>query len=268
MAPSPRRSWQEMTTDEVAGLDARRVIALLPVAAIEQHGPHLPLSVDADIARGILDRAVAWLPETLPLTVLPMMPVGRSDEHGDFPGTLSLSPETIMRLWGEIGDGVARAGIRKLVIFNSHGGNPQMLDIVGRDLRIRHRMLVVQVNSWRLFDASGMFDADELAHGIHGGAIETSMMLHLRPELVRMEKAADFAPSSLAMAKQYRHVGPHGRVPFSWLTQDLHPSGACGDATKAEAAHGKTLVEAAARALVEILEEVDRLPPDLLKERG
>jgi creatinine amidohydrolase len=267
MALRPRRQWQDMTTDEIAALDAPRVVAVLPVAAIEQHGPHLPLAVDAMINQGILDRVLALLPERLPVTLLPMMPVGRSDEHGDFPGTLSLAPGTIARLWGEIGHAVARAGVRKLVIFNSHGGNPQMLDIVARELRIKHRMLVVQVNSYRLFDASALFGADEIAHGIHGGAVETSMMLHLRPDLVRMDKLADFKPSSLALASEYRHVGPHGRVPFGWLAQDLNPTGACGDATKARAEHGKALVEGAARALVEILEEIDRMPLAILKDR-
>ena len=267
MAKPPRRFWHEMTTAEVAALDAARVIAVLPVAAIEQHGPHLPLAVDAIINEGILGRALELAPEHVHVTVLPLLSVGRSDEHGDFPGTLSLSPETTIRLWGEVADGVAKVGIRKLVLFNSHGGQSQLLDIVGRNLRIKHGMLAVQVNSYRLFDASVMFDEAELKHGIHGGAIETSMLLHLRPELVQMDKATNFVPASLRLAEDYRHVGPHGRVPFGWLTQDLHPAGACGDATKATAAHGRALVEQAARAFCAILDEVDRVPLDLLKDR-
>src|SRR5579885_1707090 len=119
MPNPPRRFWQEMTTAEIAALDAARVIAVLPVAAIEQHGPHLPLAVDAIINEGILARSLALLPAALPVTVLPMLPIGRSDEHLGFPGTLSLGAETIIRLWGEVAEGVARAGIRKLVLFNS-----------------------------------------------------------------------------------------------------------------------------------------------------
>ena len=267
MAHPPRRIWHEMTTAEVAALDAARVIAVLPVAAIEQHGPHLPLAVDAIINEGILTRALEMAPAQLPVTVLPTLAIGRSDEHADFPGTLSLSPETGIRLWGEVAESVARAGIRKLVLFNSHGGQSQLLDIVGRDARIKHRMLVVQVNSYRLIDANTAFGEVEAKHGIHGGAIETSMMLHLRPELVHMDKAANFVPASLRMAEEFRQVGPHGAVPFSWLTQDLHAAGACGDATKASAEHGRRLVEQAARALCTILEEVDRMPLDLLKGR-
>jgi creatinine amidohydrolase len=264
----PHRYWQEMTTEEFASLDAARVIAVLPVAAIEQHGPHLAVAVDAAINEGVLKRALELVPAQLPLTVLPALPVGRSDEHEDFPGTLSLSPETVIRVWEEVGDAVARVGIRKLVLFNSHGGQPQLLDIVGRRLRQKHGMLVVQVNLYRLWDASGLFDDAELKHGIHGGAVETSIMLHLRPDLVRAEKIANFVPRSIEMADSYKHLGPHGRVPFSWLTQDLNAEGAVGDATKASAAHGARLVEQAARAFAAILEELNRMTLEVLSPRG
>ena len=147
MTTAPRRFWQEMTTAEFARLDATRVIALLPVGAIEQHGPHLPVVVDACINAGIVARALELLPADLPVTVLPMLPVGKSDEHLAFPGTLSLSAETLARLWTEVGLSVARAGVRKLVLFNSHGGQPQVMEIVARDLRVRLGMVVVAY-SW------------------------------------------------------------------------------------------------------------------------
>lgn len=267
MAQQPRRYWQDMTTEEFAALDAARAIAILPVAAIEQHGPHLPVGVDAIVNEGILRRTLELVPERLPLTILPALPIGRSDEHGDFPGTLSLGAETVIRLWSEVAEGVVKAGVRKLVLFNSHGGQPQLLDIVGRNLRARHKMLVVQVNGYRLWDASVMFEKMELEHGIHGGAIETAIMLHLRPELVRRDKIANFIPRSIELAKDYGAIGAHGRVPFSWLIQDLNPAGACGDATKASAERGRELVEQAARAFAGILEELDRLPLDILKDR-
>lgn len=268
MAKPTHRYWQDLTTEEIAALDGARTIAILPVAAIEQHGPHLPLSVDAIINEGILSRALQRAPDALPAVALPPLPIGRSDEHLDFPGTLSLSVETVIRLWGDVAEGVARTGVRKFVLFNSHGGQPQLLDIVGRQLRIKHKMLVVQVNAYRLWDASGMFDATERAHGIHGGAVETSIMLHLRPDLVRKEKIARFVPNSIALAEANKHIGAYGRVPFSWLTQDLNAAGACGDATKASAEHGRTLVEQAARAFVEILAELDGMPLDTLQERN
>jgi creatinine amidohydrolase len=265
MSP-PRRFWQDMTTAEFAALDRARVIALLPVAAIEQHGPHLPVAVDAIINHGILARAVALMPEDLPVTILPALPIGKSDEHGAFPGTLSLSAESLIRLWSEVGDSVARAGVRKLVLFNSHGGQPQILDVVAGGLRARHAMLAVAVNCYRLYDAQGMFPPEELQHGIHGGAIETSIMLHLAPDLVRRDQAAKAPTLSEDMARDFRHLSPIGRIaPFAWQTQDLNPTGVCGDPTLADAGHGSRLVEQAATKLVEILGEIDRFPLDRLR---
>ena len=261
-----RRYWQDMTTADVAAADTRRLIALLPVAAIEQHGPHLPLSVDATINRAILERAVALMPADLPVSILPAQPVGKSDEHAAFPGTLSLSTETLIALWRDIGASVARAGVRKLVLLNTHGGQPQILDIVAGELRARHQMLVVAVNAYRLYEAQGAFPPEELQHGIHGGAIETSIMLHVAPDQVRADKAAPAPSLSAEMARDYRHLSPIGRVaPFAWQTQDLNPTGVCGDPTLAAAAIGARLVEQAATKLVEILQEVDRFPLDRLR---
>ncbi len=192
MAALPRRFWQDMTTVEFGALDAARVIALLPVGAIEQHGPHLPVATDACINHGILARALELLPDGVPVSALPMLPVGKSDEHLAFPGTLTLSAETLARLWTEIGESVARAGFRKLVLFNSHGGQPQVMEIVARDLRVRLGMLVVAYSWYAAGIPEGLFAADEVQDGIHAGAIETSIMLHLRPDLVQMDLAAEF----------------------------------------------------------------------------
>jgi creatinine amidohydrolase len=260
-----RRRWQEMTTEEFRGLDAARVIAILPVAAIEQHGPHLPVEVDARINEGVLARTLELLPAELPVTVLPAMPVGKSNEHTAFPGTLSLSAETLIRLWTEIGDSVARAGVRKMVIFNSHGGQPQVADIVARDLRVRHAMFVVTASSYALGKPAGMFPDEELQHGIHGGTVETSIMLHLRRDLVKMDKAQNFVPLSVAMAREYEMLTPEGKVGFGWQTQDLNPHGACGDAAAADAARGAQLVDYYARRFVQLLREIDRFPLATLK---
>lgn len=256
---TPRRFWADMTTVEFARLDVARAIAVLPVAAIESHGPHLDVSVDATINAGILARALELMPDTLPVTILPPQPVGKSDEHGRFPGTLSLRPETVTGLWLDIGESVARAGLRKLVIFNSHGGQPQIADIVAGQLRARHGMLAVTCNWWRLVDASDLFDAGEIAQGIHGGAIETSMMLHLAPARVRVERIADFPSMAADLAARFKWLHPHGRIGFGWQIQDLNPDGACGDATQADADKGRVLVERAARNLVELLEEIHQL---------
>ena len=262
-----RRLWQEMTTTDFAGLDAARVIAVLPVAAIEQHGPHLPVEVDARINAGILGRAVELLPDDLPVTVLPAMPVGKSNEHTAFPGTLSLSAETLIRLWTEIGESVARAGVRKMVIFNTHGGQPQIADIVARDLRVRHGMFVVTANGYALGKPPGLFPAAELKHGIHGGTVETSIMLHLRPDLVRTDEAKNFVPLSLTMEDDYEILTPEGGVGFGWQTQDLNADGACGDAASADAGRGAEVVEFQARRLVQLFREIDRFPLASLKSR-
>ena len=260
MSKLPKRLWQEMTTEDFRALDARRVIAILPVAAIEQHGPHLPVEVDARINAGVLARTLEILPPDLPVTVLPAMPVGKSNEHLAFPGTLTLSAETLIRLWTEIGDSVARAGVRKLVIFNSHGGQPQVADIVARDLRVRHGMFVVTANTYGLGRPPGMFPDDELKHGIHGGTVETSMMLHLRPDLVRMDKAKNFTPLSVAMEREYEMLTPEGKIGFGWQTQDLNADGACGNAAAADAARGATLIDHYAKRFVQLLGEIDRFP--------
>ncbi|MEZ5666864.1 MAG: creatininase family protein [Alphaproteobacteria bacterium] len=266
MPGQPRRLWQDMTTTEFAGLDPERVVAVLPVGAIEQHGPHLPVCVDAALNAAILDRAIAALPDDCPVTVLPPMPVGKSNEHLAYPGTLSLSAETLIRLWTEIGECVHRAGVRKLVLFNSHGGQPQIMDIVSRDLRVRKRMLVVLANWYQMVDPGQWFDADELRYGIHGGGIETSMMLHVRPDLVQMDRARDFASAPKAIHDGFRHMEPGDRLNFAWQSQDLNAAGAVGDAPDADADRGRALVEAAAAKLALLLREVVDLPLSVLRD--
>ncbi|MEM8951231.1 MAG: creatininase family protein, partial [Pseudomonadota bacterium] len=196
-------------------------------------------------------------------------PIGKSDEHIGFGGTLTLSADTLNRAWTEIGMSVARAGIRKLVLLNGHGGQASIMDIVARELRIRERMLVM-AHSWFASGLpDGLFSDGEIRFGIHAGEIETSIMLHLHPDLVAMDKAEDFEPLQASMAADgYRRLSPVGAGRMGWKAEDLHPSGACGDAASADAARGRLLVEHAAEALAELLIEVDRFPLDQLVERG
>ncbi|MBV8413298.1 MAG: creatininase family protein [Alphaproteobacteria bacterium] len=260
-----RRQWVEMTTQDFQRTDMAQAIAILPVAAIEQHGPHLPVEVDTAINRGVLARAMELAPTDLPVTVLPAMPVGKSNEHIAYPGTLTLSAETLIRLWTEIGESVARAGVRKLVLFNSHGGQPQISDIVARELRVRCRMLAVTCNVYALGKPAGLFPASELKHGIHGGSVETSIMMHLCPELVRREELADFRPSSLDMEGEYEILTPEGSIGFGWETQDLSVPGACGNALDADAERGRQLVEHYAARFVALLKEIHRYPLSALR---
>ncbi|MBY0361379.1 MAG: creatininase family protein, partial [Phreatobacter sp.] len=188
----PKQLWGDMTTEEFRSAETGSWIAVLPIAAMEQHGPHLAVSVDTVIAEGNGQAVRDVLPKGLPVTFLPTVWMGKSDEHIAFPGTITLSAETQIRLLNEIGDSIARTGVRKLVIANSHGGNVATMDIVARDLRRRHGMFVVQCSWHRLGSPAGLFPEAEQVHGIHGGAIETSQMLHFRRDLVHMAKARDF----------------------------------------------------------------------------
>lgn len=261
MTERPRKHFADMTSSEIAGLDFERTVAVLPVAAIEQHGPHLPLSVDATINRGIVERAMETLPDDLPATFLPAFEIGRSEEHQAFQGTLSIKPHSLAQAWTDIGESLHRSGFRKLLFFNSHGGQPQVMDLVARDLRVRLGMFVVMANWYDLGMPPLPFDAMELAHGVHGGAIETSMMLHLRPDLVRTDEIDNFVPAYLDDPDAERRLlGPHGPAAYAWATQDLNLSGAVGDARQANAEVGELLVTHAAENLVKLLREIRDFP--------
>lgn len=252
--------WQDLTTEDFATVDPERVIALLPVAAIEQHGPHLPLYTDACLNEGIVARMLELLPERRTVLVLPTLPVGHSIEHAGFPGTLTLSAETLIALWTEIGASVARTGIRKLILFNSHGGQGQIVDIVASRLRHEHRMLVIRANSYRLGVPDALFPEDELTFGIHGGAVETSMMLHLRADLVRTEFVARFPSVAEDLASDCEVLRSDKPVGFAWAAQDLNPEGAMGDAEDADAERGALIVDHVARRLVDLVADVEAFP--------
>lgn len=257
----PTRRWQDLPWTAFPSLPADTV-AVLPVAATEQHGPHLPVSVDRTINEGVVARALELLPDALPVLVLPTQAVGLSVEHIRFPGTLTLSAETLIALWTEIGESVARAGIRKLVLLNSHGGQPQVVDIVCRRLRARAGMFAVACMWSRLGKPDGLVGATEARHGIHGGFVETSMMLHLAPDRVDMAKAQDFRSRWIARENEYSVLVPEGAVGFGWEAQDLHPAGALGDASIATAEAGAQFVEHAAARLATLLREVHGLDLD------
>ena len=263
----PPRDWTEIHWPDIAKSDAARWIAVLPLAATEQHGPHLPLETDVLIGEAYLARVRELLPATLPVTFLPLQPVGISTEHIDYPGTLTLPTDVALKEWMAIGERVAQAGIRKLVIVTSHGGNSAAMSLVAQDLRAHHGLLVV-TTSWSRFGApDGLFSAEEIRHGIHGGAVETSIMLARYPHTVRREAIADFRPASIAMEKKFRWLSAHRPVAFAWQTQDLHESGAVGDATKASAEKGEQLLDHGARAFCELLDDVDKFDPELFLRR-
>ncbi|MCG6206162.1 creatininase family protein [Rhodopseudomonas sp. HC1] len=258
MTRQPPHDWTAIAWPEIEAADPARWIAVLPLAATEQHGPHLPLGTDVTIAEAYLARVRALLPAELPVTFLPLQPVGLSLEHLAFPGTLTLASDTVLKLWTEIGDSVARAGVRKLVMVTSHGGNSAAMGLVAQELRVRHGMLAVTTGWARFGTPAGLFEDDELRHGIHGGAIETSIMLAHAPDLVRTERIADFVPTTRAIEQDFRVLSAQRPAPFAWAAQDLHPSGAIGDAGAASADKGRQLLDHGARAFCDLLADVDR----------
>ncbi len=254
------RDWWDLTTRDFADMEVGKAVAVLPVAAVEQHGPHLPVRVDAAINAGILDAARNLLTDAVDVLILPPQNVGKSDEHAAFPGTLSIAYETLGRLWFDVAESAHRAGCRRLIVFNSHGGQPQLIDILCRELRVRLGMLAVHCSWYDIVDLTDLFAAEELRHGIHGGAVETGIMLHLHPGLVRMTEAKNFASKAEIIERENRVLRAEGSVGFGWQTQDLNTEGACGDAGKADARVGAEVVRRAARSLATLIGEVARFP--------
>jgi creatinine amidohydrolase len=259
---APRRFWSQLSTRDFAALDPATTVAVLPLGATEQHGPHLPLGVDSVLVDGIVAAALPLLPAELSALFLPTQHVGLSPEHANFPGTITLSSETLIRLWREIGAGVARAGVRKLVFFNAHGGHTGAMDIAARELRAAHGLIVYSV-SWfnlPLGDAGAQFSADEHRFGVHAGEIETSMMLALAPEQVAMAAAQDFGSASRQRTADYPILGNGRSAKLGWAMEDYNITGAAGNAAAATASRGEAVVDASARALALLLAEVARLP--------
>lgn len=264
--PVPR-FWADLTTlqfaQRIASGEAARTVAVLPVAAIEQHGPHLPLRVDTALVDGLIAACLPHLPPELSVLFLPTQAVGRSAEHSRFPGTLSLSADTVMRVWRELGACVAQAGVKKLLLFNAHGGQVSVMDIVARDLRTEHDLIVYASNWYNLplgDEVQGLFSAEEHRFGIHAGDIETSMMLALHPELVAMQHARDFHSTSQDRAARYAVLGNGSSAKLGWQMQDYNPMGAAGNASAATAAKGHAVIDAAALQLARLLQDIADLP--------
>jgi creatinine amidohydrolase len=232
----------------------------MPVAATEQHGPHLPVSVDSDINRGVIEAAAGHLADDVGVVVLPMLAIGKSNEHIDFRGTLTIGTETLLRYWMDIAESVLRSGFRKIVVLNSHGGQPQLVEILVRELRVRHAALAVSASTYGFGLPEGLFDEHERQHGIHAGAIETSMMMYLRPEQVKREEFADFSSIGPAIERDYAELRLEGSVGIGWMTQDINPAGAIGNATLANAEAGARCLDHAGRSLARLLADVSRYP--------
>lgn len=252
-----RRLWQDYRAPEFKAIDPDRTIAILPTAAIEQHGPHLPVGTDTIINQGMCDLLADRAPPDLDLRILPVMAVGKSNEHLWAAGTLTLTAETALKAWTEIGLSVARAGVRKMVILNSHGGNVDLISIVSRELRVRAGMFVTRLG-WGAFGLPpGMYSDQETRFGIHGGDVETSLILHFRPETVDMAAARDFRSTAETGA-----ISPIGGVAYGWIASDLNPDGVVGEAHLATAEKGRATAEKMADDVIAFLRKVEAEPVD------
>lgn len=254
----PERFFPYLTWTEIESIpDRENIVIIQPVGAIEQHGPHLPLAVDSVIGMGVLGKALDKLEAEIPAYALPNLNYGKSNEHCHFPGTIALSARTLLAILMELAESLYRAGFRKLVLMNSHGGQPEVMAIAARDIHQKYEdFLVFPLFTWRVpHVAAELFDERELEYGIHAGGIETSIMLSLLPEQVRMDKAVcefppDLPPDSL--------LSLEGKLPFAWVTRELSQSGVLGNAAIADREKGDLLLESLAEGWVQVLRDVFR----------
>jgi creatinine amidohydrolase len=250
------RRWQDLSTRAFAALDPARAFAVLPLAATEQHGPHLPTGTDFWIAEGLLAEAARLLPAEVDALVLPTLPVGASLEHTRFPGTLSLSAAQLTDQIVAVGEGVKVSGLRKLLIVSSHGGNVAAMTAAALECRARHDLLAVTLTWSRLGLPAGLVEDREQAFGVHGGLIETALMLHFRPDLVDMSQASNASSLQEDLAGRFAKLRAYGPIGFGWLAGDLNPAGVTGDASAATAEIGAAIAAHQTRAFVELLAEV------------
>lgn len=228
-------------------------VVVQPIGAVEQHGPHLPLSVDHVIAHEAAAALVAEYGDAHDLWLLPTMSVSKSNEHTWSPGTLSLSAETMLAVLRDTGRCVAATGARRLVFLNGHGGNSALLNVACREIRLECGLMTFLVHPFVPADHGGKSPEAELGMGIHGGHQETSVFMHLRPQLVRINRARRNVPEWLAAN---RHVRFGGLASFGWLSNDFGHHGHIGDPTGANPQEGKQLFETAVALLGEQTAEI------------
>lgn len=250
------RHWEHLTTAELADGAFRDAVAVLPVAAVEQHGPHLPLGTDAILTDAVLDAALDRVAGGVTVLRLPTQRIGLSPEHQSFPGTLSLDAETVIAQWTAIGRSVGRAGIRRLVLLNGHGGQTAPVDIVAMRLRAEAGLTAVRATYFNLLPDDPEIDDRERRFGWHGGLVETALMLAVRPDLVRADHLADFRSTAEALQQRNRVLRVEGESGIAWMSEDLNPSGATGNAAAATAEIGRRLLDGVAENLAALFAEV------------
>ncbi|MGB7439428.1 MAG: creatininase family protein [Coleofasciculaceae cyanobacterium] len=252
----PERFFPYLTWTDIQEMpDKENVVIIQPVGSIEQHGPHLPLIVDSAISIGVLGQALTKLEDNIPAYALPNLYYGKSNEHWHFPGTITLSAQTLLAVLMEMADSIYRAGFRKLVLMNSHGGQPQVMEIAARDIHQQYGdFLVFPLFTWRVpYPGKELTTPEELEYGIHAGDLETSVMLSLLPEQVRMDKAVKEYPHGLP---EDSLLSMEGKLPFAWVTKELTGSGVLGDATAATKEKGDRLLESVTDGWVQVIKDI------------
>ncbi|TWD47959.1 creatinine amidohydrolase [Agrobacterium vitis] len=252
--PNPRF---EMNDPDLLPSDRAHWIAVLPLGAHEQHGPHLPFETDRIIAEGVVERLIKALPAPLPVTFLPVEPIGYSIEHMDVEGTKTLSYQEAITRWLGIAQHLSTLGIRKFLMLNAHGGNAPLMTIVATEARVRFNMLAVATSWTRFGQPEGWIDPKDKAIDIHGGDIETSVMLALRPDLVAMDRADAFSSQQSLFMDRFKHLRAYGPHAFGWKMSDLNPLGVAGNAKVATAEKGEALLSHCIQGLVELLHDID-----------
>lgn len=252
----PERFFPYLTWTDIQGMSNKEnVVIIQPVGSIEQHGPHLPLIVDSAIGLAVLGKALAKLELDIPAYALPNLYYGKSNEHYHFPGTITLSAQTLLAILMEMADSIYRAGFRKLVLMNSHGGQPQIMEIAARDIHQQYEdFLVFPLFTWRGPNiAKELVTEKELELGIHAGDLETSLMLSILPEQVKMEKAVKEYPHALP---ENSLLSMEGKLPFAWVMPELSQSGVLGDATAATTEKGDRLLESVSDGWVQVIKDI------------
>ncbi len=252
VTPVSRRLADLRAPQLAEAIDSRSIL-VQPLGAVEQHGPHLPFSTDLVIAERVAEAAVDRVGDELDVWLLPALAYTKSNEHAWSAGTIWLSADTLLRVLDDIGRCVATTPARKLVFFNGHGGNSALLGVANREVRLAHGLQTFLTHPGVPPDQGGLSAPEELGMGVHGGTDETSLMLHLAPDLVDMSRAVRNVPEQLASNKYVRFGG---KVGFGWLSNDFGPDGHIGDPTPATPEHGAALFEAAVVAFAEALAEI------------
>ncbi|MFZ1416077.1 MAG: creatininase family protein [Defluviicoccus sp.] len=251
--------WEALTSPDFAALDPATTVALLPMGAVEQHGPHLPVGTDSRICDAVVDAALARPGGSGTVLRLPTLRFGVSPEHASFAGTVSLEAEVALAVLTAVGRAVASTPVRKLILFNTHGGQPQILDLAAPRLRREAGILVVRATYFRFGTPPGLVPEAEARYGLHGGMLETSLMLAIAPELVRAEHCRDFLSRAAELEQGCAVFRVEGATGIGWLAEDLNPHGVVGDAASASAELGRLLLDHHATALAALIADVQRL---------